>query len=360
MLEMDGKMFPVSEELETRARTASQMYAKTGLNLYGKTWETQSFRLGDETVAYDARQSGYGIMSCLLGVKPIAQITGIYGKLGLGDLYVDLFMKALEATFNLDLEEKLGSTLARDVAKRPAQMLAYMAGMTSILTNETKDFGSIWSHLGSDDLDMEEIVIKFEEELNNIPELETIMELRQAVRDGHRENKAIPSWELPETSVYHYTRSDTSYISDRGIKSTPIFTFVGDDNKNHNASMHIEMFRAKSKYSAILAAIIHSVDGWLKKKVTLDVINAGGKCLVKHDEFIVDEEHAEMMITSYHKWMAYIASNRNEFLQKPLRSCGYIINQDAMVAKNEKRFGKFNPFMVKNAVNGLAFEWMCS
>jgi len=354
---LSGKMLPIMEKLETRGRTAKQLHSKLGLNLYGKTWETQSFRLGDETVAYDARQSGYQIMSGLLGVKPIAKISGIYGKQGLGDLYTDLFMVALEQTFGIDMIAKLGKKAAREVAKRPAQMLAYMAGMTAILTNETKDFGSIWSHLGNDTLSIDLMCVELEKALHAIPELEPIMELRKAVRDGHRENKAIPSWRLPESSLYHFTRSDTSYIGDRGVKSTPVFTFVDDAGKTHNASMHIEMFREKAKYSAILAAIIHSIDGWIKKKVTLDVINAGGKCLVKHDEFIVDKEHEEIMIKSYHKWMAYVASHRYEFLQKPLKDCGYIVNQKAMVDRNEKRFGKFNAFMVSNAVNGLKFEW---
>jgi len=359
ILAMDGKMFPISEKLETRGRSAKQLESKKGLNFYGRTWETQSFRLGDVTEAYDARQSGYGIMSVLLSIMPVAKITGIYGDTGLGDLYTDLFMKALSATFNVDLIEKLGANLARDVAKRPAQMLAYMAGMLSILTNETKNFGSIWSHLGSDDMDMEEMCITLEKELNRIPELEPIMELRTAVRDGHVDNKAMPSWRLPESSLYHFTRSDTSYIDWDGTKSTPKFTFVGDGDKRHTMSAHFEMFRSKAKYSAILAAIIHSIDAWIKKKVTLDVIAAGGKCVVKHDEFVVDKEHAEVMNKSYHKWMAYVGENKTEFLQKPLRSCGYLINLDSMVKTNEDRFGKFDTTMVASATEGLAYEWSC-
>ncbi len=346
---LNGKSFQVMEELESRGRTSKQINAKKGMNLYGKTWETQSFKLGDKTVAYDARQSGYQILAGLLGVKPMARISGVYGKTGLGDLYSDLFGKVLERVFN--------GTVSRAVAKRPAQMLAYMAGMTAILTHKEKGEQSIWDLLAPEGANLKEYCEKLEIELYAQPELRPIMILRETVRDGHYKNYVMPTWRLPESSLYHFTRSETSYIGFGGERTTPEFTFIGDDNKTHILSVHIEMFRAKAKYSAILAAIVHSIDGWIKKKVTLDVINAGGKCLVKHDEFIVDEEHEELMIKSYHTWMAYVATHRKQFLQEPLKQCGYLINLDTLVDENSEAFGAFVPAMVRNASNGLKHEW---
>ena len=353
LVALDGKRFPITEKLEPRGRTAKQQQSLLGLNLYGKTWETQSFRLGEKTVAYDARQSGYGILGVLLGVKPLARITGIYGKTGLGDIYTEAFAAVLGRVFGRNDIERL-------VAKKPAQMLAYMAGMKSILLEDDLGLGSIWSHLAPEGADLDEYCSLLEIELWEQPELTPIMEIRDSVRDGQFANYAVPTWNFPETSDYFFTRSDTSFLSyGKGgmIKQAAMFIVSGDDGVPHQMSMHISIIREFAKSSAILAAIIHSIDALLKKLVCIDVWAAGGKIVVKHDEFIVDEEHADVMFESYHKWLAHLGDNRHRYLQEPLEACGYVINLDNLVKRNEDRYGKFNTAMVKKARNGLKHEW---
>ena len=350
---LDGKRFPLTEKLEPRGRTAKMQHSLLGLNLYGKTWETQSFKLGEKTVAYDARQSGYGILGVLLGVKPLAKITGIYGKTGTGDIYTGVFAEVLKRVFNRNDIDRL-------VAKKPAQMLAYMAGMKSILLEDDLGLGSIWHHLAPEGADLDDYCAMLEIELWAQPELTPIMEMREAVRDGQFANYAVPTWNFPETSDYFFTRSDTNFLSwGKGgmSRDASIFMVVGDDNKQHQMTMHISIIREYAKASAILAAIIHSLDALLKKLVCLDVWEAGGKILVKHDEFIVDEEHADVMFESYHRWMAYLGTHRTKYLSEPLEACGYSINLDAMVNKNKERFGEFHPWMVATARDGLAYEW---
>jgi len=352
---LDGKSFPITEQLEPRGRTAKQLHSMLGMNLYGKTWETQSFRLGEKTVAYDARQSGYQLAGALLGVKPLSRITGTYGKTGGGDIYVSSFKQAVDRVFP-------AKDVERDIVKKSAQMLIYMAGMKQILLSDDLGLGSLWSHLSSEDDDLEIKCAELEVEFWNQAELEPIMELRQAVRDGQFANYAVPTWNFPGTSDYFFSRSDTNFMAwgakGQGmIKEASIFMIGGDDGKNHQMTMHVSMIRELAKGSAILAAIFHSNDALLKKLVCLDVWAAGGKIVVKHDEFIVNEEHKDVMIESYHRWLAHIASNREEYLQKPLEQCGFMINLDSMVQRNELRFGKYYPSMITRASNGLAFEW---
>ena len=350
---LNGKTFPVTETLEPRGRTAKQQLALLGMNFYGKTWETQSFRLGEETIAWDARQSGYQILGGLLGSKALCEITGVYGNNEGGDIYTEAFAQVLTVVFGG------AKTVTRLTAKKPAQMLAYMAGMASILLEDEKDI-SIWDSLSTEDMDFDETCEALEAALWENEILVPVMELRQAVRDGQVANYAVPTWSFPGTSEYFFTRSDTSFLA-RGIskkaKVASIMMVRGDDNKNHQMTIHISMIREFAKSSAILAAVIHALDALLKKLVSLDVWAAGGKILIKHDEYVVDKEHEAVMIASYHKWLAHIAANRNEYLAKPLEECGYVINLDAMVRKNEERYGKFNQFMVHTARHGLAYEW---
>ncbi len=360
--ELDGCMFPVTEELETRGRTAKEQLSIFGLNLYGKTEETQSFHLGDETIAYDARQSMYALMGALIGFKKLNQYTGTYGSTQHTDIYTEVFMKVLERVFG-------GCDISRDQAKRPAQMLGYMAGMASILTNNDKG-PSIWEELGTKDMDFGEYCNLLDIECRNEPVLAPIMELRDMVRGGQTSNQVSPSWKLPGTSRYFYTRSDTSFFEWKNgslTKQTPIFAVTGDDGKRHQFTIHIRIIRELAKGSAILAAIIHSIDAWLKKKVSLDVWAAGGKILVKHDEFICTKGYEDIMIASYHKWMRYIADHRVEFLQDPLESCGYDVALEKFVERNEehhaKHFnqsGKFENWRLEKATDGLGYEWTIS
>jgi len=357
---LDDKMFPISEKLEPRGRTAKHMNSIYGCNFYGKTWETQSFHLGEETVAWDARQSVYQIIGGLLGAKGLNIITGTYGKYEAGDIYVDVFMKVLQRVFPYaDI-----SKITRDIAKKPSQMLAYMAGMASILLEDDDGNGSIWSHLSAEGDDLDEYCDLLELEFWNEPLIIPIMELREAVRAGHQENKAVPYWSFPSpdtdgTSTYFFSRNDTSFIKhDGGVKREAVIFFITDDaGVQHQMSIHIRMIRDLAKSSAILAAIIHSIDGFIKKQVSIDVWAVGGKILVKHDEFICGKEHESVMIASYHKWLAYVAANRHLFLEVPLETCGYVIDLNALVKNNAERFGKFETKYVKQSRNGLKYEW---
>ena len=352
---LDGKSFPVTETLEPRGRTAKQQQALLGMNLYGKTWETQCFKLGEETVAWDARQSGYQILGGLLGSKALCTITGAYGEEG-GDIYTEVFAQVLMRVFGKNDIERL-------VAKKPAQMLAYMAGMRSILLEDDLGLGSIWFHLAPKDAkdeDIEGYCDVLEQELWNQPELQTIMQLREDVRNGAFANYSVPSWSFPGTSEYFFSRSDTNFISfgkDGMHKDASIFVVFDDAGKGHQMTMHLSMIREFAKSSAILAAIIHSVDAFIKKHVTLDVIEAGGKILVKHDEFICDKAHEDVMKTSYHHWLAYVSTHYNDFLLEPLRSCGYAINLNKLRKANEEQFGKFFPFNIAQSKHGLGYEW---
>jgi len=257
------------------------------------------------------------------------------------------------------------SLITRDMAKTPSQMLAYMAGMASILTSKKKDGDlSLWESLSTKDMDFDEYCESFELELWNEPILVPIMELREAVRAGHQENKAVPHWNLPGpdtdgTSEYFYSRNDTSFIQyDGGVKrEAVIFFIIGDDGQQHQMSIHIRMIRELAKSSAILAAIVHSIDGWLKKQVSIDVWAAGGKILVKHDEFIVSAEHVDVMMASYAKWLAFLAGKRYMFLESTLESCGYVISLSELVKNNEQRFGRYETKYVKASRGGLDYEW---
>ena len=359
---MDGNSFPVNERQEPRGRAAAMQNAMFGMNFYGKTEETQCFHLGEETVAWDARQSGYQLGGSMLGAKLLSRITGAYGKNKGGDIYMSAFASCVSNVFGVTLESKAD----RDVVKKAAQMLAYMSGMASILTNDDTGLGSILSHVHPDEYTVEQFeewCELLEQEFWDNEILYPIMALRQATRDGMESNYAVPSWRLPGTSRYFFSRMDTNFLYWEGgklRKTSPIFTVFNDDGSAAEMTMHISMFRELAKASAILAAIFHSVDGWLKKKVSLDVWAAGGKILVKHDEYVVSKPHVDIMIASYHKWLAYIGDNRHAFLQAPLEECGYLIDLDSLVRENERRTGKFDTKMVAKATNGLAFEWEIS
>jgi len=354
---LNNSMFPVTISLEPRGRAAKMQKAFKFCNLYGKSEETKSFHLGEQTIAYDARQSGYQILAMLLDNKSVANMTGVYGKTKGGDIYTDAFGEVLERVF--------GTKVDRVIAKRPAQMLAYMAGFKRILTAHENDELSIIDTLvpNCSEGELNDYIIKFDTELRAQPELRTIMMLRDAVRDGQSHTYAVSSWKLPGTGTYFFSRTSTNYLDFDGsgpVAQAPRWNIKGDDGKMHGMTMHTTVFREKAKSSAILAAIVHSIDAWLMKKVSIDVWNAGGKILVKHDEYIVDKEHEEVMIASYHKWLAYINEHKHKFLQEPLESCGYVINQNALCEINKEAFGKFYPQRTKEARHGLGFEYEIS
>jgi hypothetical protein len=330
-------------------------YAFFGCNFYGKGWETKSFHLSSKDIAFDARQSGYQIFSVLFGSSPIAKMTGIYGEEA-GDIYTEAFAECLATAFGT----KKG--VDRSIAKKPAQMLIYMASVKSVLLEDDDGQGSIYAHLGPKDehgkpdySQLDGYVFNLDIALRDHEVLAPIMEVVDLLRQGEAKNKAVPHWQFPNGSVNFFSKHSTSFL-DWGKSYIPIWN-IKTDNGHSQMSMHVPLLRAQAKSSAILAAIFHSIDAYIKKQVSIDVWAAGGKILVKHDEYIVDYDHRDRLIKSYHKWLAYIGRNRKVFLEKALWSAGYKLNVDAFFASMEERYGKFELAKVANSTEGLKFEF---
>lgn len=351
---LNGKCFPVNEALEPRGRASKSFGSMKGFNLYGKSFETQCFRMSDTepTIAVDARQSMYAILGSLLNCKPFLKLTGNYGKRGLKDIYLELFDASIKRAFHV--------SVPRDVAKRPAQMLGYLAGIETILLNKEDGEKSIYEYIldTHSNISIKDAAVLFDLSLREQHELEGLMMLRDMVSDCQVFKHVIVQWRLPESSEYFYIRSSRDFIFDDRTKHKRQFIHIDDDGKEHTVSMYIEMIDENAKGAAILAAIIHSIDAWIKKKVSLDMMALGHKILVKHDEFIINKSGEEELRRSYAKWLAYIAKNHRAFLQEPLDQAGYgFVDIDEIRAVCGSKFGNVDPKMIENSRNGLAFEW---
>jgi hypothetical protein len=295
------------------------------------------------------------------------ELTGAYDNGTFND-EKDIYTKA----FGEVLSEVFGKDVERSIAKRPAQMLAYMAGMKTILTRKEEGQKSIIETLAPEALENSELMKEYTDALEAAfkkhPVLGPVMDLREEVRDGQFKNMAVPNWKFDEgmeleTSNYFFSRTSTNFISEAGTNHTPRYYLDTDlkdkegKTKRSQISMHTIAFRAQAKSSAILSAIIHSLDAYIKKQVSLDVWAAGGKILVKHDEFIVDKAHEDVLHASYHKWLAHVGRNPKRYLEEPLKSCGYKVDVEALRARNERVLGKVDYALVASSKNGLKYEW---
>jgi hypothetical protein len=379
----NGKQCRVVDTIESRGRAKAMVNAMAGYNLYGKEWETQSFRLGHKTVAYDGRQFAYATFGGFFHIIPLLRMTGNYNDCSveeLFDIYVDIFLDAINKAFSFDLAEVIGSNKeARNIAKRPAQLLMYTAGLKTIINGiePGKDAKTYVNDKGEEFLVpnskkpsiLEVVRIKYpemtEKEAVKLLDLafrgdeilSIVMEVRDNLANCEFTNKVAPHWTIPGVGTFFYERVTNEFAEDEGESIKHQIILNDDDGKQFSMEMFAGFINPYAKSNGAMPALFHCSEHVIIARTQIDVIKAGGKMLKKHDEIIVNKEHAEYMLSRLAYHAADVWSQPKKYIFDPLRQMGYNHSLEKIYQRNKDRFGQIDWSKVENSRNGFSFEW---
>jgi hypothetical protein len=383
LMSYNGNQCKVVDTIESRGRAKSMENAIAGYNLYGKEWETQSFRLGYKTVAYDGRQFAYATFGGFFHIIPLLRMTGNYNDCSieeLADIYVDVFLSAINKAFSFNLADIVGSDKeARSIAKRPAQLLMYMAGLPTIINGveSGRDAREYVNNKGEEflvpnskkksilevvrtkypDMTEKEAVKLLDLAFRGDEILSIVMEVRDNLTNCEFTNKVAPNWTIDGVGTFFYERVTNEFAEDEGESVKHQIILNSDAGKPFSMDMFAGFINPDAKRNGMLPAVFHCSEHVIIARTQIDVIKAGGKMLKKHDEIIVNKEHEEYMLSRLAYHATDVWSKPKKYIFDPLRQMGYNHSLEKIYQRNKAKFGQIDWSKVKNSRNGFSFEW---